>query len=316
MHCDGRVVIVTGAAHGIGREHALELARQGARVLVNDLGGDVHGQGADLRPVDDVVDEIKQLGGEAVANFEDVSDFDGAQRMVRAAIEAFGELHVLVNNAGILRDRMHVNMSPDEWDAVIRVHLRGTFAPTRHATAYWRDLHKQGYSVAARVINTSSASGLYGNIGQSHYGAAKAGIAAFTIITAEELARYGITVNAIAPAARTRMTEDLPHWAVSDEVKRGEVFDENSPANISPLVAWLASEVSEGVTGQVFNIRGGTVDVALRWAHGPRADKGDRWEVAEFDEVIPRLIAELGEHRAPVTSARRPAGTGPDAQAR
>jgi NAD(P)-dependent dehydrogenase (short-subunit alcohol dehydrogenase family) len=313
MHCDGRVVIVTGAAHGIGREHALELARQGARVLVNDLGGDVHGQGANRQPVDDVVDEIKQFGGEAIANFEDVSDFDGAQRMVRAAIEAFGALHVLVNNAGILRDRMHVNMTPDEWDAVIRVHLRGTYAPTRHATAYWRDLHKQGNPVAARVINTSSASGLYGNLGQSNYGAAKAGIAAFTIILAEELGRYGITVNAIAPAARTRMTEDLPHWALSDEVKRGEVFDENSPANISPLVAWLASEASEGVTGQVFNIRGGSVDVALRWAHGPGADKGERWEVAEFDEVIPRLIAELGDRGAPVTSARRPASTAPEA---
>jgi len=304
MHCVGRVAIVTGAAHGIGREHALELARQGARIVVNDVGGDVHGQGADNRPADDVVNEIKELGGEAVASFEDVSDFDAAGRLIRAAIDSFGALHVLVNNAGILRDRMHVNMTPQEWDAVLSVHLRGTFACTRHAAAYWRELHKQGNPVAARVINTSSASGLYGNIGQSNYGAAKAGIAGFTIIVAEELARYGVTVNAIAPAARTRMTEDLAHWAVSDEVRSGRAFDRDSPANISPLVAWLASEASAGVTGQVFNIRGGSVDVARRWTHGPAAHKDRRWEVAEFDQVIPRLISELGEHGASVTSAR------------
>jgi NAD(P)-dependent dehydrogenase (short-subunit alcohol dehydrogenase family) len=305
MHCQGRVAIVTGAAHGIGREHALELARQGARVVVNDVGGDVHGQGAHQRPADAVVEEIRQLGGEAVASFEDVSDFDGAARIVQAAIDAFGVLHVLVNNAGILRDRMHVNMTAQEWDAVMAVHLRGTFACTRHAAAYWRELHKQGTPVTARVINTSSASGLYGNLGQSNYGAAKAGIAGFTIIVAEELARYGVTVNAIAPAARTRMTEDLPHWAMSEEVQRGEVFDRDNPANIAPLVAWLASEASAGVTGQVFNIRGGSVDVARRWEHGPGAEKDRRWEVAEFDEVIPRLIAELGGPGATVTSARR-----------
>jgi NAD(P)-dependent dehydrogenase (short-subunit alcohol dehydrogenase family) len=307
MHCEGRVAIVTGAGHGIGREHALELARQGARVVVNDVGGDVHGQGVNQSPAQAVVEEIRQLGGEAVACFEDVSDFDGAGQIIQAAIDAFGVLHVLVNNAGILRDRMHVNMTPQEWDAVMAVHLRGTFACTRHAAAYWRERHKQGAPVAARVINTSSASGLYGNLGQSNYGAAKAGIAGFTIIVAEELARYGVTVNAIAPAARTRMTQELSHWAETEEVRRGEVFDRDSPANIAPLVAWLASEASAGVTGQVFNIRGGSIDVARRWAHGPAAEKDRRWEVAEFDDVIPQRIAELGDHGAPVTSAHRPA---------
>jgi NAD(P)-dependent dehydrogenase (short-subunit alcohol dehydrogenase family) len=304
MYCEGRVAIVTGAANGLGKEHALELARQGARVVVNDKGGDVHGVGSDRQPVEDVVDEIKAIGGEAVASIEDVGDFEGARRIVNTAREAFGELHVLVNNAGILRDRAIVNMSAEEWDAVIRVHLRGTFAMTRHAAEYWRGIHRDGGRPNARIINTSSGSGLYGNIGQGNYGAAKAAIAALTMIAAEELGRYDITVNAIAPAARTRMTDFLPHFQASDEMRRGEVFDVNDPANIAPLVAWLASDASAGVTGEVFNCRGGNIDVARRWTPGPGASKDRRWQVEEFDEVIPRLISERGQHGRAVRSTR------------
>src|SRR3954451_1131287 len=210
--CDGRVVIVTGAGRGIGRDEALEYARHGARLVVNDVGAARDGTGADATPAQEVVDEIKALGSEAVANNDDVSDFDGAKRLVQTAIDSFGRLAVMVNNAGILRDRMLVNMSIDEWDAVIKVHLRGTFATSHHAANYWRDRSKAGDPVDARLINTSSSSGIYGNVGQGNYGAAKAGIAAFTVITAMELARYGVTVNAIAPAALTRMTEDLARW--------------------------------------------------------------------------------------------------------
>jgi NAD(P)-dependent dehydrogenase (short-subunit alcohol dehydrogenase family) len=304
MLCEGRVAIVTGAANGIGKEHALELARQGAKVIVNDIGANVSGEGSDRSPVDDVVSQIKALGGEAVANTDDVSDWDGAGQLIATAVDAYGALDVLVNNAGILRDRMVVNMSAEEWDAVVRVHLRGTFATTRHAAQFWRNLAKGGESVDARIINTSSASGLYGNVGQSNYGAAKAGIAGFTIIAAEELGRYGVTVNAIAPAARTRMTDQLPHWAASDEALRGEIFDDADPANIAPIVAWLASVDSAGITGQVFNVRGGAVDVARRWSHGPAATKDGRWTVEELGDVLPRLVSELGGHNAPVTSVR------------
>jgi NAD(P)-dependent dehydrogenase (short-subunit alcohol dehydrogenase family) len=311
MYCAGRVAIVTGAANGIGKEHALELARQGARVVVNDRGGDVHGAGADRRPVDEVVDEIKAMGGEAVASLEDVGDWEGARRIVATAIEAFGELHVLVNNAGILRDRMIVNMTEDEWDGVIRVHLRGTFATTRHAAQYWRGVHKSGGSPNARVINTSSASGLYGNIGQGNYGAAKAGIAAFTMIAAEEFARFGVTVNAIAPAARTRMTDSLPRYQLTEELRRGEVFDVNDPANVAPLVAWLASEASAGVTGEVFDIRGGDIDVARRWTPGPGVSKDRRWRVEELDGVIPQLIEQRGQHGIAVLTSRAQTVPGP-----
>src|SRR4051794_13261382 len=208
--CEGRVCIVTGAGRGIGREHALMLAEQGAKVVVNDLGGDMDGAGTPTTgPALEVVEEIKGMGGEAVANGDDVSDFEGAARLVNTAIETFGGLDVLVNNAGILRDRMLTNMTEAEWDAVIKVHLKGTFAPSRHAAAYWRERSKAGDEVDGRIINTSSPSGIYGNVGQTNYGAAKAGIAAFTVIAAEELGRYGVTVNAIAPAALTRMTENL-----------------------------------------------------------------------------------------------------------
>ncbi|HET6818732.1 MAG TPA: SDR family oxidoreductase [Mycobacteriales bacterium] len=288
--CDGRIVIVTGAGRGIGREEALEFARQGARVVVNDVGVARDGTGEDATPAQSVVDEIKALGAEAVANYDDISDFDGAKRVVQTAVESFGGLDVVVNNAGILRDRMLVNMTIDEWDAVIKVHLRGTFAMAHHAAVYWRERSKAGDDVDARLINTSSSSGIYGNVGQSNYGAAKAGIAAFTVITAMELERYGVTVNAVAPAALTRMTEDLVRW--QDDGSDKPAWDPRDPSNIAPLVAWLGSKESRGITGRVFNVKGGYVSVAEGWVAGPAEDKGARWEAGELGEVIPRLVAE------------------------
>src|SRR3954451_4836650 len=287
--CDGRVVIVTGAGRGIGREEALEFAREGARVVVNDVGVARDGSGEDATPAQEVVDEITALGAEAVANYDDISDFDGAKRLISQAIDSFGTLDVLVNNAGILRDRMLVNMSIDEWDAVIKVHLRGTFATTHHAANYWRDRAKAGEPVDARIINTSSSSGIYGNVGQSNYGAAKAGIAALTVITAMELSRYGVTVNAIAPAALTRMTEDLVRWQGDDDEAQ---WDPRDPSNVAPLVAWLGSKESRGITGRVFNVKGGYVSVAKGWVAGPAEDKGARWDAGELGEVVPRLVAE------------------------
>jgi len=253
--CEGRVVIVTGAGRGIGREEALEFAREGARLVVNDVGVARDGTGEDATPAQEVVDEIKALGGEAVANYDDISDFDGAKRLIGQAVESFGTLDVLVNNAGILRDRMVVNMSIDEWDAVIKVHLRGTFATTHHAANYWRDRSKAGEPVDARIVNTSSSSGIYGNVGQSNYGAAKAGIAAFTVITAMELSRYGVTVNAIAPAALTRMTEDLVRW--QSEGEDTPVWDPRDPSNIAPLVVYLISDESSYVNGAEIAVDGG-----------------------------------------------------------
>ncbi|MGW0803564.1 SDR family oxidoreductase [Nonomuraea sp. NPDC002799] len=276
---EGRVVIVTGAARGIGRGHALEFARQGAKVVVNDLGAEVDGTGSSGAAAE-VVAEIEAMGGQAVVNGEDVADFDGAERLVRAAVETFGGLDVLVNNAGILRDRMLVNMTADEWDAVIRVHLRGTFAPLRHAAAYWRSKAKSGERVDARIINTTSSSGIYGNPGQGNYGAAKAGIAGLTVIAARELERYGVTVNAVAPAALTRMTENLmPAGAKGAD-----------PDDIAPLVVWLASAEASAITGRVFNVRGGVISVAEGWHAGPGVDKGGRWDPAELGNVIPALV--------------------------
>jgi NAD(P)-dependent dehydrogenase (short-subunit alcohol dehydrogenase family) len=288
--CEGRVVIVTGAGRGIGRGHAIEFARQGAKVVVNDLGSEVDGSGTSAGPAGEVVDEIRAMGGDAVANGDDVSDWEGAQRLVNTAVGTFGGLDVLVNNAGILRDRMLVNMTDTEWDAVIRVHLRGTFAPAKWAAMYWRERAKEGASNDARIINTSSSSGIYGNPGQTNYGAAKAGIAAFTVIAAMELGRYGVTVNAVAPGALTRMTENLGMGRRSEE-RRPEDFDATHPDNIAPLVVWLGSSESNGITGRVFNVAGGRISVAEGWHAGPGVDKGDRWEARELGAVIPDLVA-------------------------
>jgi NAD(P)-dependent dehydrogenase (short-subunit alcohol dehydrogenase family) len=292
---DGRVVVITGAGRGIGREHALEFARTGAKVVVNDLGAEIDGSGSSAGPAGEVVDEIRGMGGEAVANGDDVSDYDGAGRLIQTAIDSFGRLDVLVNNAGILRDRMLVNMTIDEWDAVIRVHLRGTFAPTRHAVEYWRNRTKAGETNDGRVINTTSPSGIYGNVGQTNYGAAKAGIASFTIIAAMEVGRYGVTVNAIAPAALTRMTEGLGVLS-DDAVKKPEEFDPLDPGNIAPLVVWLGSPESAEITGRVFNVQGDHISVAEGWVEGPAADKGDRWDPNELGKVVPDLVAKAARN--------------------
>jgi NAD(P)-dependent dehydrogenase (short-subunit alcohol dehydrogenase family) len=289
--CDGRIVVITGAGRGIGREHALEFASQGAKIVVNDLGSEVDGTGSSAGPAGEVVDEIRGMGGEAVADGEDISDYDGAGRLIQTAIKTFGGLDVLVNNAGILRDRMLVNMTIDEWDAVIRVHLRGTFAPMRHAVEYWRNRSKAGESNDARIINTTSPSGIYGNVGQTNYGAAKAGIASMTIIAAMELGRYGVTVNAIAPAALTRMTENLGMGATA-ATKKPEEFDAHDPGNIAPLVVWLGSSESAGITGRVFNVRGGDISVAEGWVAGPGVSKSDRWDAAELGGIVPDLVAK------------------------
>ena len=282
--CEGRIAVVTGGGRGIGREHALELARQGAAVVVNDLGGSPDGTGADAGAAQAVADEITAAGGKAVANVDDVSDWGGAERLIGQAMEAFGGLDVLVNNAGILRDRTIATMSEQEWDAVIRVHLRGTIAPTRFAVAYWRDKAKRtGQPTSARLINTTSASGIYGNFGQSNYGAAKGGIASFTIIAAKELARYGATANAVAPAARTRLTEAL---------MPAEYASNLGPEHISPLVAWLASSESGEITGRVFDVMGGRIGVAESWRLGPEAAKDGGWDAAELGSVIPGLVAK------------------------
>ena len=263
--CEGRVAIVTGAGRGIGREHALSLAAHGAKVVVNDLGGNVDGSGGDLSPAEQVVAEIKGMGGEAVANGDSVSSWEGAQRLINTAIETFGDLHVVVNNAGILRDRVLANMTEEEWDAVINVHLKGTFAPSRWAAAYWRERSKAGQPVDGRIINTTSVSGIYGNPGQTNYGAAKAGIAAFTVIAALELSRYGVTVNAVGPVALTRMTEGLGPAPETDEER-----EMRSPRWIAPIVTWLASAESKDITGKVFEASGQVLAVAEGWVRGPR----------------------------------------------
>jgi NAD(P)-dependent dehydrogenase (short-subunit alcohol dehydrogenase family) len=287
--CEGRVVIVTGAGRGIGREHALELARHGARVVVNDLGGSTSGEGKDVSAAQSVVEEIRKQGGEAIANGSDIADFDQSALLVRAAIDAFGRLDALVNNAGILRDRMFVNTSIEEWDAIMRVHLRGHFCTTRHACAHWRDRSKAGERVAARIVNTSSGAGLQGSVGQSNYAAAKAGIAALTLVQAVELARYGVTANALAPSARTRLTETV----FPDMMKKPESgFDVMDPSNIAPLVAWLVSEDSGDVTGRVFEIEGGKLSVADGWHTGPAIDRKARWNAAEVGDAVRELIAK------------------------
>jgi len=287
--CEGRIVIVTGAGRGIGREHALAFAREGARVVVNDLGVALDGTGGDTGPAQQVVNEISALGGEAVANTDDIADWDGARRLVQTAIDTFGGLDVLVNNAGFVRDRMLFTTSEQEWDAVIRVHLKGHFAVTRHASEYWRAQSKSGAAVDARIVNTSSGAGLMGSVGQSAYSAAKGGIAALTLVEAAEMGRYGVTANAIAPAARTRMTAEV----FADRMQVPESgFDVNDPANISPIVVWLGSAESGDVTGRVFEIEGGLLTVADGWQHGPSVDKGARFEPSELGTVVRKLLAQ------------------------
>ena len=287
--CEGRIAIVTGAGRGLGREHALELARQGAKVVVNDLGTSGAGVGASSGPAQDVVDEITAMGGEALANGSDVADFDSAQQMIQQAIDTFGGLDVLVNNAGFLRDRMLVNTAEDEWDAVIRVHLKGHFATMRHAASYWRDQAKAGRTRQARIINTSSGAGLQGSIGQATYSAAKAGIAGLTLVAAAELGRYGVTVNALAPAARTRMTEAA---FAETMAKPDDGFDAMDPTNVAPLVAWLASEDSGDVTGRVIESEGGKLCVEEGWRHGPAVDIGRRWDPADVGSAVRDLLAQ------------------------
>ena len=292
--CDGRVAIITGAGRGIGREHALMLAQHGAKVVVNDLGGSRDGSGASLGPAEEVVNEIVAAGGAAIANGDDVSDFAGAKRMIDAAIAAFGRLDVLVNNAGILRDRMLVNMTEAEWDAVIKVHLKGTFAPAHHAAAHWRDRAKAGETVDGRIINTSSGAGILGSVGQAAYSAAKAGIATLTLVQAAELGRYGVTANALCPAARTRMTEQ----AFADKMAAVESgFDAQDPDNIAPTVVWLGSEASKHVTGCVFELEGGRITIEDGWKLGPTVDKQAKWAPAEVGEAVAELLAVRGEPR-------------------
>jgi len=293
--CADRVVIVTGAGRGIGRGHALEFARQGAKVIVNDIGVEIDGSGGSTGPAQEVVAEILAAGGEAVASTADVADWSGAESIVRTAIETFGGLDVLVNNAGFLRDRMLVNMSEQEWDLVIRVHVKGHFAMLRHAAARWRDLSKAGSAVDARVINTSSGAGLRGSVGQGNYSAAKAAIATLTINAAAELARYGVTVNAIAPAARTRMTEQAFGETMAAP---NSGFDAMDPANVAPLVVWLGSAESRGVTGRMFEVEGGRISVAQGWRAGPQVERDGRWEPTEVGEAVGRMLAEAVEPEA------------------
>ncbi|HEX2051619.1 MAG TPA: SDR family oxidoreductase [Actinomycetota bacterium] len=291
---DGKVAIVTGAGRGIGREHALALARAGAKVVVNDLGGSSAGEGHDAAPAQRVADEIVAAGGAATANFDNVADFQGAANMVKQALGDFGRLDVLVNNAGIIRDRMIVNMSEQEWDAVVAVHLKGHFAPTRHAAAYWREQSKAGNQVNGRVINTSSPSGVFGNVGQTNYGAAKAGIAAFTVIAALELGRYGVTVNCLAPNARTRLTEQTFGNIPAPEGG----FDPMDPANIAPVVVALASDEAQGITGQCLFVYGGVVNVLRGWDSGTVLSKDGAWEpdelLAKLTEAFPHGVAPEG----------------------
>lgn len=284
--CDGRVVIITGAGRGLGREHALAFAAEGAKVVVNDVGASLQGEGNDMSPAQEVVELIRERGGEAITNGDDISDWDGAGRLVQSAIDTFGGLDTVVTNAGIVRDRMFVNMSVDEWDAVIRVHLRGTFCPIKHAVDYWRAESKAGRQRDGRVITTSSGAGLHGSIAQTNYSAAKAGIATFTINIAAELGRIGVNANSIAPSARSRMTEE----AFAEMMAKPETgFDAMDPANISPLVVWLGS-ADCNVSGRVFECAGGLISLADGWQVGAEFDKGAKWEPAEIGAVVDDLV--------------------------
>ena len=287
----GKVAIVTGAGRGIGRSHALALAGAGAKVVVNDLGAGLAGEGSDSGPAEQVVEEIRAAGGEASTNGENVADFAGAGRLVQQAIEKFRRLDILVNNAGILRDRMLVNMSEDEWDSVIAVHLKGHFAPTQHAAAYWREQSKAGEVVRGRVVNTSSPSGVFGNVGQANYGAAKAAIAGFTIIAAQELQRYGVTVNCLAPNARTRMTEETFQMSAPEEG-----FDPLDPSNISTVVVALCADEAQAITGQVFHIWGGAVNALQGWTSGELFQRDDGWDA---DALLSAMLDRFPDGASP-----------------
>ena len=287
--CDNRTVIITGAARGLGRAYALAFATEGANVVVNDVGASLTGEGRDTSAADGVVAEIVAAGGRAIANYEDITDWDGAKRIVEAAVVAFGDLHVVVNNAGIVRDRMFVSATLDEWDATMHVHLRGHFCLSRHAVDYWRAKQKAGTDPDARIINTTSGAGLQGSVAQAAYSTAKGGIAALTLVQAAELGRYGITANALAPSARTRMTEQ----AFADKMATGgEAFDAMDPANIAPTVVWLGSGQSADVTGCVFELEGGKIMIEDGWCEGPVVDARTRWDPADVGGAVERLLAE------------------------
>jgi NAD(P)-dependent dehydrogenase (short-subunit alcohol dehydrogenase family) len=299
---DGRVAIITGAGRGLGREHALLFAQEGAKVVVNDLGGDQQGGGADATPAQQTVDDIRAMGGEAVVNGENVADWEGARRLVEQAVDTFGDLHVLVNNAGILRDRVIVNMSEDEWDSVVRVHLKGHFAPSHFAASYWREQTKAGREINAAIVNTTSTSGLFSNPGQANYDAAKSGIATLTQVMAKELVRYGVRANAIAPGARTRLTLSTPGLGDAIGEPTDGSFDEWSPANVSPFVAYLCTADCT-ITGETFVVRGGVVQRVQSWTLAEVIEQHDRWTVAELaqraGELTSRLPIEEGAHGQP-----------------
>ena len=318
--CEGRVVVVTGGGRGLGRAHALAFAAEGAKVVVNDLGVGLDGtavaEGTDgqsatgvprRNPAHQVVHEIRAAGGEAIAHGGDVATSAGAASLVAVALETYGRLDTLVNNAGFLRDRMLVNLDEDDWDAVVRVHLKGHFLPLKHAAAHWRAEAKAGRSPVARVVNTSSGAGLLGSVGQGNYSAAKAGIVGLTLVAAAELSRYGVQVNAIAPAARTRMTERT--FAESMAVPEAG-FDAMAPENVSPLVVWLGSAASAGVTGRVFEAEGGRITVMEGWRAGPSADKGARWMPEEAGEAALKLLGEAEVPGAKTPTCRTPAPSG------
>lgn len=287
--CQNRTVVITGAARGLGRAYALAFAAEGANVVVNDIGTSLGGEGRDTSAADAVVAEITAAGGRAIANHEDVTDWDAAGRIVEEALAAFGSLHAVVNNAGIVRDRMFVSATTDEWDATMHVHLRGHFCLARHAVDHWRAQQKAGVNPDARIINTTSGAGLQGSIAQAAYSTAKGGIAALTLVQAAELGRYGITANALAPSARTRMTEQ----AFAEKMATaGEAFDTMDPANIAPTVVWLGSAQSAHVTGCVFELEGGRIMLEQGWREGPFVERGARWEPADVGDAVDRLLAE------------------------
>jgi NAD(P)-dependent dehydrogenase (short-subunit alcohol dehydrogenase family) len=298
---DGRVVVVTGAGRGLGRAHALAFAAEGAKVVVNDLGVSADGAGASQSPAEEVVTEIRAAGGEAVAHGGDIATSEGAVSLIETAVSMFGGIDTLVNNAGFLRDRMLVNLDEDDWDAVMRVHLKGHFLPLKHAAQWWRAEAKAGRQRAARVVNTSSGAGLLGSVGQGNYSAAKAGIVGLTLVASAEMGRYGVQVNALAPAARTRMTEET--FAETMAAPGAGLWDAMAPENVSPLVVWLGSDASEGVTGRVFEAESGRITVMEGWRPGPTADKGARWTPAEAGEAASKLLAEA-ERPQPVYGAR------------